>query len=166
MKFNKDKCKKLHLFWGKPKHELRLRNQWIERSTAEDLGYLWTQSWIYKCACKCALRAQKASIVLSCIQSSGVCRMREGIQTICSGETPPGTVSAFSSGTSGIKRTWTCWSKYSQADQRTGMSVLWGKDRELELFTPENRRLYGDLTAVLHLLKGAYKSGGTFDKGM
>ena len=69
MKFNKAKCKILHLDWDNPKHKYRMRREWLESSPEEkDLRMLIDER--FNMSQQCVFAAQKASSILGCIKRS------------------------------------------------------------------------------------------------
>lgn len=65
MKFNKDKCKVLHLHQGNAKHKHRLSEGWVESNLEEkDLDKKLNMIR------QCALAAQKASLILSYVKTA------------------------------------------------------------------------------------------------
>jgi len=160
MKFNRAKCKLLHLGQGNPKHKYRLGREWIEGSPEDkDLGVLVDQK--LNITWKRVLAAQKSNHILRCIKRSVASRSRKGILPLYSALVRCHLESCIQ-----------LWSPEHRKNvdllewvQRRATKMIQGLEhlsyeerlRELGLFSLEKRRFRGDLIAACQYLKGAYK---------
>ena len=114
MRFNKAKCRVLHLGWGNPKYPYRLGDEGIESSPAEkDLG-----DEKLDMSHQCELTAQKANRILGCIKQSVVSRSREVTLPLYFVLVRPHLDDCVQLWIPNIRRTWMCWSRSREGPRR------------------------------------------------
>ena len=110
MKFNKAKCKVLHMGQGNPEHKYRLGDQWVESSPVEkDLGVLVDKK--VNMTWQRVLAAQKANLVLGCIIRSMTSRSGEVILPLYSPLVRSHLEYCIQLWGPHIRRTWSCRSE-------------------------------------------------------
>ena len=117
MRFNKSKCRVLHLGRNNCMYQYRLGADLLERSSVwKHMGMLVNNRLAL--SQQCALVAKKANVIRGCITKSMIGRSREVILPIYCALVRPHVEYCIQLCVPQYKKTWICWNEFRREPQR------------------------------------------------